>query len=243
MPVLNWIVIAMKHTLRFERGALIVAVLAAVICQGALGQDAQTQDAQSKDTKIPEAKGLPARATPAEYQAHAQAGAITLAAEFTGHSINTPGAATLATEDYVVVEVALFGPPEANVTLSDANFSLRINGKKPLPAQPYLMVFGSLKDPEWVAPEEAADKGGKTSIGAGGGGNDPGATPKVFHPPFALSRQWQQVVQKAALPEGQRGLPAAGLIFFKYHGKSDGIDTMELTYAGSAGKALLKLHP
>jgi len=214
---------------------LLAAVLAAVLCQAAL-----SQDAPAKDAKAPEIKGLPARATPGDYQAHAEAGAVTVAAMFTGHAVNTPGAATLATEDYVVVEVAFFGPPEAHVTLSDADFSLRINGKKPLLAQSYLMLLSSLKDPEWEPPD-AEEKKSSTSIG--GGGNDPSATPKIVHPPFALSRAWQQTVQKAALPEGDRGLPEAGLIYFKYHGKTDDIDTIELTYKGSAGKALLKLHP
>lgn len=239
----------MKLAFRSETGAVIAVALAAALCQSVSGQPAQSQPAQSqetpgKDAKAAEAKGLPARATPAEYQAHAQAGAITLAAEFTGHSVNTPGAATLATEDYVVVEVALFGPPESHVTLSETDFSLRINGKKPLPAQPYLMVFSSLKDPEWEAPEAVAEKKSSTSIGGSGGGqNDPGAIPRVIHPPIALERSWQQRVQKAALPEGDRGLPAAGLIFFKYHGKSEGIDTMDLNYKGPAGKAVLNLHP
>jgi hypothetical protein len=233
----------MKLTLRPGPGAVTAAVLAAVLCQSGLGQGAQSQDAPGKDAKAPETKGLHARATPGDYQANAQIGAITLAAEFTGHSVNTPGAATLATEDYVVVEVGFLGPPEAHVTLSQGDFSLRINGKKPLLAQSYLMLLSSLKDPEWVAPEETEEKKGSTSIGGGGAGQNDAATPKVYHPPFALARQWQQIAQKASLPEGERGLPAAGLIFFKYHGKSDDIDTMELTYKGSAGKAVLKLHP
>ena len=222
-------------------------ILAAVLCQGVPAQDAQSQAepvqaAPTSDAKPPEIKGLPARATPAEYQTHAEAGAVTVAAEFTGHSVNTPGAVTLATEDYVVVEVGLFGPPNARVTLTEGDFSLRINGKKPLLSQPYLMVFGSLKDPEWESPEAVNEKKSSTSIG-GSGQPDASAIPRVYHPPIALSRAWQQTVQKAALPEGERALPSAGLIFFKYHGKSDDIDSMELTYKGSAGKAVLKLHP
>jgi hypothetical protein len=53
----------------------------------------------------------------------------------------------------------------------------------------------------------------------------------------------QQKVQKAALPEGDRPLPVAGLIFFPYRGKADGIRTVELMYEGAAGKATLALHP
>ncbi len=92
-------------------------------------------------------KGTPPRATPADYQAHTTVGAVTIAAEFTGHSVPTPEA-IFTTEDYVAVEVALFGPPEARLNLSFENFSLRVNGKKvPLAAQAYTFVFKSLKDP------------------------------------------------------------------------------------------------
>ena len=156
------------------------------------------------------AKGIPPRAAPADYQAHAQAGAITVAAEFTGHSVPTPDA-ILATEDYVVIEVGLFGPPEARVKLSHEFFSLRINGKKaPLPAQPYTLVFNSLKDPEW-APVPAESKS-KTSIGSGGKSqSDPGSTPAPVHIPIEVERAMQLRVQKASLAEGDRVLPEAGL--------------------------------
>ncbi len=50
-------------------------------------------------------------------------------------------------------------------------------------------------------------------------------------------------VTKAALPEGDRLLPAAGLLFFKYSGQAKGIYSVELSYDGPAGKATLKLHP
>src|SRR5665647_1514633 len=90
----------------------IVVVLTAFLCHSAPGQDAKATEEQ-----IREAKSVPPRATPGDYQAHAQAGAVTVAAEFTGHSVPTPEA-ILSTEDYVVVEVGLFGPPEARLKLS-----------------------------------------------------------------------------------------------------------------------------
>jgi hypothetical protein len=52
-----------------------------------------------------------------------------------------------------------------------------------------------------------------------------------------------QRVQKASLPEGDRALPQAGLIFFQYRGKAQGIHSIELIYAGPAGKATLTLQP
>jgi hypothetical protein len=58
-----------------------------------------------------------------------------------------------------------------------------------------------------------------------------------------LQRAWAQRVQKAALPEGDRSLPQAGLIFFQYRGKTQSIRSMELIYTGPDGTATLTLQP
>lgn len=196
--------------------------------------------APSKDTQINEAKGLPPRVAPTDYQAQAQAGTVTVAAEFTGHSVVTMQG-TFSNEDYVAVETALFGPPGERIKLSIEDFSLRINEKKTLSSQPYGLVFHSLKDPEWEPPGSAESKS-KTSVGTGGGGkNDP--PPAPVHMPIALQRAMEQHVQKAALPEGDRALPQAGLIFFEYRGKTERIHSLELIYSGPAGKATLTLQP
>ncbi len=218
--------------------ALRIGILIAAICLAV-----QAQNTQSKDAQL-EAKGMPPRATPADYQAQAQAGTVTVAAEFTGHAVPTLQG-TLSTEDYVVVETGLFGPKDAPMKLSSNDFSLRINGKKtPLPSQPYGLVVGSLKDPEWEPPVPVTPKS-KTSVGGGGKGEQgEGNTPP---PPVQIAigvqRSMAQRVQKASLPEGDRTLPQAGLIFFQYRGKTQSIHSIELIYAGPAGKATLKLQP
>jgi hypothetical protein len=231
--------------LSFQAGLSVIAaaVATALVCGAAPAQDAQSKEAQGKEALAQSLnKGLPPRATPGDYYTHAQAGPITIAGEFRGHSV--PNAQViLATEDFVVVEVGFFGAPDARLNLSSDAFSLKINGKKPLTAQPYSTVFSTLKDPEWEPPVPVAPKS-STSLGSGGGGqNDPGATPAPPKVPFETQRGWNQRLTKAALPEGDRALPAAGLVFFKYHGKTDNIDSIELTYAGPAGKTVLKLHP
>jgi hypothetical protein len=144
----------------------------------------------------------------------------------------------------VVIEIGLFGPAGARAAVSSADFSVRINGKKPLPTQPFGLVAGSVKDPEWEPPEAAESKS-KTKLSSGGqgeqgGGSTPPPPPK---PPIATQREWAQRVQKAALPEGDRPLPEAGLIFFLYRGKVQNIDSIELTYAGATGKVTLALQP
>ena len=215
-----------------------IGVLVTAICLGIQGQSTQSKDAQS------EAKGMPPRATPGEYQAQGQAGTVTIAAEFTGHSVPTLEGA-LSTEDYVVIETALFGSPGARIKLSSDDFSLRINGRKtPLASQPYGLVVGSLKDPEWEPPVPAASKS-KTSVGGGGRGEqgEANAPPAPVQIPIGVQRAMAQRVQKVALREGDRTLPQAGLLFFQYRGKTQSIHSIELIYAGPAGKATLKLHP
>lgn len=189
-----------------------------------------------------EAKGIPARTAPTDYQAHSTAGTVTIAAEFLGHSVPTQQG-TFTTEDYVVVEAALYGPPGGHVRISFEDFSLRINGKKkPSPGQPFGMVFQSLKDPEWEPPKQ--EEKPKTSFGSGGGGNNGGdSTPAPVHMPLPLQRAMEQKVQKTALPEGDRGLPQAGLIFFPYRGKPEGIHSLELIYSGAAGQTTFELQP
>ena len=80
--------------------ALRISVWIAALCLCVQGQNPPGKDAQINETK-----GMPPRATPADYQAQAQAGTVTVAAEFTGHSVATMQG-TFSTEDYVVVEVA-----------------------------------------------------------------------------------------------------------------------------------------
>jgi hypothetical protein len=219
-------------------------VLKIGVCITALCLCAQGQNAPGKEAPVNESKGVPPRISPAEYQTHAQAGTVTIAAEFTRHAVGTPQG-TFTTEDYLVVETAFFGPAGARAKLAIDDFSLRINGKKgALPGQPYGMVLSSLKDPEWEPPVKAEKS--KTSMsGDGGGGgqgqsNDPPPVPKMS---FPERRAMEQKVQKATLPEGDRALPVAGLIFFQYGGKTKGIKSLELIYAGPAGKATLTLQP
>jgi hypothetical protein len=235
--------------MRFSAALKIGTVIGALcVCTLARAQDTPpppTPAAPVRDVQVKK-EGIPARAAAGDYQAHAQAGTVTVAAEFRGHAIPTADL-LLNSEDYVTVEVAFFGPPDARLKLSIEDFSLRINGKKAtLPNQSDLMVFKSVKDPEWE-PEVKAEKANKTSIGNGGGGRggqaDQGGPPPVVHPPIALQRDWEHRVEKASLLEGERALPQAGFIFFKYGGKTKNLKSIELIYDGPAGKATLSLEP
>lgn len=191
------------------------------------------------------AQGLPPRTAPTEYQVVGKAGDVTLAADFVRHSVPT-AQGTLATEDYVVVELAMYGAAGAKTTISLDDFSLRINGKKQaLKSQPYGLVLASIKDPEWVPPDAAPAKGSKGGLTSGGGGGDKNSNepPPVVKVPIELQRAMAQRTQKASMPLGERALPQAGLLFFQYRGKPQNITSVELLYSGAAGKATLNLIP
>lgn len=187
--------------------------------------------------------GLPARATPTDYQIQAKVGHTAIGAEFTGHGI--PNAQQpLNSEDYVAVEVGLFGPADARLTIGPTDFSLRINGKKDLLAsQPWGLVAKGVKDLEWVSPDavpgEAKSKGSVNGGGGQGGSTLPPPPPKV---PIDVLRGWQLAVKNAALAQGDRALPQAGLIYFPYRGKVASIRSLELVYEGPAGTASFTLQ-
>jgi len=227
----------MQYRLTVYSGVLIFAAMIAAPIAHA--QEA----AQTKDVVV--VKGMPPRTAPSEYQTHAPAGNLTIAAEFMGHSVPTPDA-IYQTDDYVCVEVGVFGPPDAHANMAIGDFSLRINGRKQaLASQPYELTFHSLRDPEWEPPKSEQQKS-KTSIGGGGGGgggglgDPPPAPPKM---PLDLRRAMELHVKKVTMAEGDRPLPQAALIFFEYRGKVEKITSLELTYSSAAGTATLNLQP
>jgi hypothetical protein len=217
-----------------------IAVLSIVLSSQSGGL-LDAQNAPGNKPRPIEVTGLPPRTAATEYPAHAQVGSVTIGAEFAGHSVPRPDD-PLSTEDFVVVEAGLFGSPGARLTLATDDWSLRVNGKKvPLPSQPFVVVASSLRDPQWVNPDEAAQKKSKSSFGTGGGQTD--STPLIVHIPIELQRSMTQYIEKNQMPEGDRPLPQAGLLFFPYRGKTKGIRSLQLIYSGPAGKATLDLQP
>jgi hypothetical protein len=211
----------------------------------ALGLCAQGQDTPNREAPTNEVRGMPPRAAPGDYQAHAAAGTVTVAAEFLGHSIPRGDEIPLTTEDYVVIETAMFGASGTRLKISSGDFSLRIYAKKtkPVPSQPFGMVFHSLKDPVWEDKVAVEEKEKSSGTGISTSGNAQTEKPAPPRMPLEMQRAMQQRVEKVALPEGDRLLPQAGLIFFPYHGKVEKIHSIELIYAGPTGTATLSLQP
>jgi hypothetical protein len=196
------------------------------------------QAPSSKPAEILEGEGAVPRAAAADYQAQSKAGEYTIAAEFAGHSIPTPDG-PLSTEDFIVVEAAVYGPTGAKLPVNYRDFSLRVNGaKKIIDSDSYAQV--DVKDPDWAPPAQEKSKTSFGTGGSGGGDNGPPTPPKV---PFDVQRKLVLRVKKLSFPEGERPLPRAGLLYFRYHGKEKGIRDLQLIYSGPAGKATLNLNP
>lgn len=194
-------------------------------------------DSEEPKYVLKDAEPIPPRAAPTDYMAHGKVGKFTIAAEFTGHAMPAP-TGVLTSEDYVSVEVGVYGPAGSQLTLSADQFSIRINGKKELPAQPYGLLVKSLKDPDYEQPKKPESK---SSIG-GQPGEPPPSTPSTPKLPIEVLRSIQQRIQKVSMPEGERPLPQAGLLYFQYRGKTEKVESVELSYEGPAGKTKIKLQ-
>ena len=224
--------------MQLKTAAAVGALSIILVCLGASGQVA----APDPDTHPRPAKTMPPRAAPTDYQAHAQAGPITIAAEFDANSVPAPEA-VYSNEDYITVEAAVYGPPGARLKLSLEDFGIRLNGKKSAsPAKPYEMLFKALKDPEWVPPvDEDSKSKGSGGLGSGGDKEIGDSIKPVVHMPPAMQRAMELNVQNASFPEGDRMLPQAGLLYFSYAGNANKLRSIELDYTGPAGKASLTL--
>ncbi len=227
------------------QAVLRAGIVSFVAVLGLLPQ-APAQEGASKEPPWKETQGLPPRAAPTDYQAHAQVGAVTIAADFVGHFVPTATGTPLTTEDYITVECGIFAEPGAKLRISPLQFALRVNGKKGAQESvPYGLVVKNVKDPDYEPPElkdkEKPSKGGIST--GGGGGGDQSNLPPVIHIPIEIQRKLADRVLRASLAEGERALPQAGLLYFAYHGAAKGIHSVELIYEGPAGKATLALQP
>jgi|HubBroStandDraft_6_1064221.scaffolds.fasta_scaffold128061_2 hypothetical protein len=211
------------------------------LCAAAFAQT--PPPAVDRQSTLPQ--GVPPRAAPSDYPAHTQIGPITIAADFTGHNIPTREG-PLTTEDYVAIEVAFYGPPDAKLVLSAEDFTLRVNGKKPLIEQSFEDTLRSLRDPDWIPPDSSSSGDSKkTSVsGSGGGSKDLTAPPPPPPPmPPELRRAMAVRVRRDSMMVGERALPQAGLIYFSYSGRTENLKSLQLIYNGPAGKATIPLEP
>ena len=196
--------------------------------------------AQGQTPPANEAKGLAPRASPADYPAQARAGALTIAAEFARHGVPTAGG-TFSTEDFIAVEVGFYGAAGARVNSPPTISRSASTAKSRCPAG--LTGWSSLlsKIPNGSRRNRWGERSRKAA-----------STPAETMPTIPRRRQrtcpcrcstpWNRRCKKPCCPRAIPS-PQAGLLFFQYRGKSEGIQSVELIYDGAAGKATLNLHP
>ena len=195
------------------------------------------------------------------YPVHLAVGQRTLGADYLARSIPVPGG-SLFTEDYLVIEVAFFGPKNDSLMLAASHFVVRVNGRKmPVLAQTPALVAGSLKNADWARPRLEAGAGvGNAGVVLGRPApverfpGDPTVrrlppSPVPSQNPSAPGVETQRAapveeqIEGAALAEGERKLPASGLLFFPYRGKPGSVKKLELEYEGPAGRGVVALLP
>jgi len=203
-------------------------------------------------------QGTEPKPKPEDYEVHAQARTAAIGAEFTVHSFSRGEDSYLA-KDYLVVEVALYPPKGQTFEVQDANFNLRLNGKKQLlEPQPPTMVAAELRHPEWEQPTgvrpEVGVGVGNTGVILGApranpnpfpGSQAPGTpSPPIHRPgddPDGLRTppvKADELLLETALVEGPHHSPISGFLYFPYRGKISSIKTLELLYED----AVLKLR-
>ena len=157
------------------------------------------------------AQGTTPREKPEDYPAHAQARSAVLGAEFRGRTYAS-GEQTYTARGFLVVEVALYPPPGQHVDVHSGNFVMYVNGRKQelLPQAPSV-VSTSVAHPEWAT---SATVRPRTIVPQ---------TPTQPGTP-------QQAVLATALPQGERGTPVSGYLFFSYTGRVPAIRSLELRY-------------
>jgi hypothetical protein len=200
--------------------------------------------------------GTTPKASPADYPVHGTSGGTGIGTEYMVHSFSRGEASYLA-KDYLVVEVALFPAEGQPIELRNADFLLRINGRKQeLLPQPAEMVAASLAHPEWRTADPHVELeggvGNHTAVyGAPIPSRQPYPTdPRTQQPPIPQAPKddpsgiehtppvrAEVLLVEVALPQGAQKWPVSGFLYFPYTGRPASIKSLELIY----GSAVLKL--
>lgn len=196
------------------------------------------------------AQGTDPKPKASEYPVHGAAGEVGIGVEYMVRAISTPKASFM-TDDYLVVEVALY-PPAGGITVNAQEWTLRINEKKEeLMSQTPGMVAASLKYPDWSQRPRVMAGAGPIILGQPQpverfpGDNRPAQSRVPGQIPRVPTRQdtgveeepvdINDVILRAALPEGPFRGPVSGYLFFPWRGKLTKIRSVDLIYRPKSG--------
>lgn len=191
------------------------------------------------------AQGTESKRSASEFPVHAALSDADAAADFMVRLISY-GRESFVTDNFLVVEVAIF-PHAGKVYDVHANqFSLRVSGKKEaLLAQTTGMVIASVKYPDWETQTGGIGEigGGGVSVGQPapverfpgdprarrmprpGTGQDDSEAQAMKEPRLSPS----EVITRSAIPEGPRKTPVSGYVFFPWRGNPAKLKSVELT--------------
>jgi hypothetical protein len=200
--------------------------------------------------------GTEPKASASEYPVHSQTPECAIGSEFWIHSFSGQGQ-TYVTEDYLVIEVAIFPSSGKEILLSSSQFTIRINGKDTRFPQTAGAVGASMKYSDWTTKPGLTAEAGPVILGRPqtaprfpGDTRPPHETgpgrPQVSTDP-ATSPEKQvlsapELAVVTALPEGRVTKPLSGFLYFAHRGKIKSIRTLDLVYQGPSGPVSLKLR-
>ena len=199
------------------------------------------------------AQGTTPKPAPTDYEVHGQSGPLDVGAEYMVHSFSS-GEQMFLAERYLVVEVALYPLMKSDpVNVDLSRFSLRLNHKTMIPAQPAAHAAASLKQSPWQYQQPGRVSGGvgagPIDIGMGQPRPVPGSPqdrrmpspPRApdADPPGGITREKisaEDVLLRTALPEGPHTGKVSGFVYFPFTGKSSSIKSLDLVYDGATLK-------
>lgn len=191
------------------------------------------------------AQGIEPKANASDYPVHTRVGDLSIGAEYMVHSVSGPEV-SFTTEDYLVVEVALY-PPRTGTMVRGREWTLRINGKgDELLTQTPGMVAHSMKYADLNRRRRLVVGAGPVILGQpapaerfpgdprGRRGQAPGQV-QTDEPPVDLT----EVIQRVALLEGDINRPISGYLFFPWRGKLSKIRKVELIWRPETGEPIV----
>ena len=170
-----------------------------------------------------------------------------IGAEYLVHGIPTQKGFYF-TKEYLVVDVAVFLPVGGNSKVSDGQFRLRINHSPlTLPTDSPGTVAASLQYPDWEQRPTLTAQAGPVVYGPATVGRFPGdhrdippLPPTVKDPNTsgteAPAATMEELLAHAAFSEHPGGKAFQGCVFFRFHGKTKSIKSLELVYVPGDGR-------
>jgi len=241
-----------------HRGILALAWLAVGLLHGQITK--QVQSARAQQGTVP-------RPDVAAYPAHVQGDTFAIGAEYLAHTFSGGGQAFF-TPHYLVVDVAFYPAPGNRIEVAAGRFTLHINGKRGILAQPPGFVAADLKYPDWE--QQRTVEASVETVGADGTPErgvsigrprtekrfpddprpaqsrlpplprapDPQQSAGIERQPVASA---DEVAVDAALIEDPTKAPTSGYLYFPFKGKLKSIHSLELRYQQGAGNLVVRL--